>query len=167
LVALKDVYGFPRGNELTQALDFLIYSIDLALVPSEKRVHIASVEPIHTQVGEIPASRGEYFVVGFPSSGKAIDYAEKRVQMRRAFLTGRYDRWDRPAGYHRLNLDALPPWVSTLGGMSGSPVFLRDPSDFRMAGCRLVGMLVTGGAAAMNVGFIDTNRILEFLDCLV
>jgi len=158
---------FRTGMNVVQGLDFLIYSVDMEQVSADERVRLKLVEPTFDTIGEIPASDGMYMAVGFPSPGKSIDYSEQRVRIRRELLTGRYDRWDETSQCHRLNLDPVPQAVTTLQGMSGSPVFSLDGTDLAKGSCRLVGMLVTGSLEAMNVGFIDLNRILEFLDCLV
>jgi hypothetical protein len=149
-----------------QSLDFLIYSVDEEALSSSGRELPALPELAFHEIGEIGRSGREYLAVGFPSSGKGIDYSEKRVRIRREILTGRYDRWDEQSGCHQLSLDALPTGVTTIQGMSGSPVFSQSGVGGRADLYRLVGVAVVGGVKSMSAGFIDINRIAEFMDCL-
>jgi hypothetical protein len=116
-----------------------------------------SRKPVIIEGGEKLVTRG------FPNCLGGIDYDLHKIRVQAFTFDGTYGGRSDAAQVEKLMFAELPTDISSLGGLSGSPVFLLQ-EDQRGLHYLFSGMVIQGSVGAHSIRFIRCGVIFRALN---
>jgi hypothetical protein len=104
-----------------------------------------------------------FFVFGFPTDLRMVDYEKPHIDVRQVVSSGRYLRASHASAVHCLEMTRIHRFSAD--GLSGGPVFHlgRNKNGF-FAG--LAGIMMRGGNASEYIHFLDARFVVKLLERL-
>jgi hypothetical protein len=158
-----DVQAMP-----TDDADYADFAI-LSLLSNANPATNSDPVPFKLDGGEATAKShpGAILTVrGFPAEAPCslIDYDARKIHVQAAVFDATAAGVDATGGKYRLKyVEGLP--LSYLGGLSGSPVFLREKTESRLFRYRLCGVLTQGPTPPIG-HFVAISLIVTALEIL-